>query len=208
MAENIIVVNFKVESEAYQALSDLKNDPINDCYAVSQAGIVVRQNGQIVLKDGCDTGIETRNDALMGGLLGAFFGIIGGPIGVLLCGSYGALVGGTLDAIDGADNASLVEKVCEIVEEGETSLIALVSEAEEGSFEKSFEKYETETVSFDAAEIAAEIEAAEELQKQMEKEARKQMREAKKADHKQKVEEKRAEIKAGFEGFKAKLQNA
>ena len=32
------------------------------------------------------------------------------------------------------------------------------------------------------------------------------MREAKKADHKQKVEEKHAGIKAGFDGFKAKLQ--
>ena len=42
----------------------------------------------------------------------------------------------------------------------------------------------------------------------MEKEARKQMREAKKADRKQKVEEKRAEIRASFDGFKAKFQKA
>lgn len=42
----------------------------------------------------------------------------------------------------------------------------------------------------------------------MEKEARKQLREAKKADHKQKVEDKRAAIKADFEVFKTKLQNA
>ena len=208
MAENIFVVNFKVESEAYQALNDLRLNPVNDDFVASQAGIVVKQNGQTVVKASYDTGVETLNDTVVGGLLGAFFGIIGGPIGVLLGGSYGALVGSAFDAIDELDNASLVEKVCEVVEDGSTSLIALVSEVGAGSFEKVFERYDTVVVSFDAAEIAAEIEAAEELQKQMEKEARKQMREAKKADHKQKVEEKRAEIKAGFEGFKAKFQNA
>ena len=42
----------------------------------------------------------------------------------------------------------------------------------------------------------------------MEKEARKQMREAKKADRKQKIEEKCAEIRANLDGFKAKFQKA
>ena len=208
MAESIFVVNFKVESEAYQALSELRLNPASENFIASQAGVVVKQNGQTVVKDSYDTGVETRNDALMGGLLGAFFGILGGPIGVLLCGSYGALLGSTFDAMDEAGNASLVEKVCDTVDEGATSLIALVSEAEEGSFEKVFEKYGAEVVSFDAAEVAAEIEAAEELQRQLEREARKQLRETKKADYKQKIEEKRAEIREGFEGFKTKFQNA
>ena len=208
MAESIFVVNFKVESEAYQALSELRLNPVNDGFMVSQAGIIVKQNGQIELKDGYDTGAETRNDAIVGGLVGGLIGIVGGPIGVLLAGSYGALLGSTIDAIDELDNESLVEKVCETIGDDEISLIALVSEAEEGSFAKAFEKYDAEIVSFDAAETAAEIEAAAELQRQLEKEARKQMREAKKADFKQKVEEKRAELKTGFEGFKTKLQNA
>ena len=208
MAENIFVVNFKVESEAYQALSDLKLDPINDNFAAPQAGIVVKQNGQTVVKDGYDTGAETCDDSLIGGLLGAVIGVVGGPIGVLLGGSYGVLVGGTIDAFDELDNACLIENVCEKIADESTSLVALVDESVAGSFEAFFEKYDTAVGCFDAAEIAAEIEAAQELQKQMEKEARKQMREAKKADRKQKVEEKRAEIKASFEGFKAKFQKA
>lgn len=208
MAENIYVVNFKVESEAYQALADLKLNPINDSFAAPQAGIIVKQNGQPVMKDGYDTGAETCDDSIIGGLLGAVVGIIGGPIGVLLGSSYGLLVGGTFDAIDELDNASLTEKVCEKIADDSTSLIALVDESEAGSFEAFFEKYDTAVGCFDAAEIAAEIEEAEALQTQMEKQARKEMRAAKKADRKQKVEEKRAEIRASFEGFKAKFQKA
>lgn len=208
MAENIYVVNFKVESEAYQALTDLKQTPINDCFAAPQAAIIVKQNGQPVVKDGYDTGADTSDDSLVGGLLGSVVGVVGGPIGVLLGGSYGFLVGSTVDAIDGLDNASLTEKVCEKIADDTTSLIALVDEAVAGSFEAFFKNYDTAIDCFDAAEIAAEIEAAEAIQAQMEKQARKEMREAKKAARKEKVEEKRAEIKAGFESFKAKFKKA
>ena len=208
MSESIYVVNFKVESEAYQALTELKADPINDRFSAPQAAIMAKQNGQVVAKDGYDTGAETGDDTLIGGLLGAFVGVLGGPIGVLLCGSYGILVGGAIDSLDELDNACLIEKVCEKVADDTTSLIALVSESEAGSFEAFFSKYDAAVGQFDAAEIAAEIETAEEMQKQMEKQARKEMREAKKADRKQKVEEKRAEIRESFDNFKAKFQNA
>lgn len=198
MAESIIVVNFKVDSEAYQALADLKLNAINDSYAATQACVVSKKDGVLTLKDGFDTGAETSDDTAIGGLIGAIVGIVGGPIGVLLGGSYGALVGSTLDAADSLDNASLVEKVCEVLTDDTTSLVALVFENEAAAFDTAFEKYETEITRFDAAEVALEIEEAAELQKQMEKETRKKLRAEKKANRKQKLEEKRDEIKAKF----------
>ena len=198
MAESIIVVNFKVESEAYQALAELKLNAINDSYAATQACIVCKKDGVLTMKDGFDTGAETTNDTAIGGLIGAIVGIVGGPIGILLGGSYGALIGSTFDAADSLDNASLVEKVCETLTDDSLSLVALVSEIETGSFDTAFEKYDAEVTRFDAAEVALEIEEAAEVQKQLEKEARKQLRAEKKANRKQKLEEKRAEIKAKF----------
>lgn len=198
MAESIIVVNFNVESEAYQAFAELKQTAVNDGYIVSQAGIVAKTDGVLTLKDGFDTGVETSDDTAIGGLIGAMLGVVGGPLGVLLGGSYGALVGNTLDAADSLDNISLVEKVCETLTDDCTCLAALVSEEKEGSFDAAFEKYETEITRFDAAEVAVEIEEAAELQRQIEKETRKQLRAEKKATRKQKLEEKRAEIKAKF----------
>ena len=34
------------------------------------------------------TGAEPKNDTVVGGLIGALVGIVGGPVGMLLCGSY------------------------------------------------------------------------------------------------------------------------
>ena len=40
MKENLILVNYKVESEAYQALSEMKHETTNANYAISQAVII------------------------------------------------------------------------------------------------------------------------------------------------------------------------
>ena len=40
MKENLILVNYKVESEAYQALSVMKHETTNANYTISQAVII------------------------------------------------------------------------------------------------------------------------------------------------------------------------
>ena len=100
MKESVITVNFDVESEAYQALSEIKRHPDGSGYFVSAASLIKKENGHIVLKDGFDTGIDTTDDAAYGSLIGSLVGILGGPLGVLFGGSMGALVGSTVDADD------------------------------------------------------------------------------------------------------------
>ena len=92
MKESVITVNFDVESEAYQALSEIKRHPDGSGYFVSAASLIKKENGHIVLKDGFDTGVDTADDAAYGSLIGSLVGILGGPLGVLFGGSMGALV--------------------------------------------------------------------------------------------------------------------
>ena len=66
MKESVITVNFDVESEAYQALSEIKRHPDGSGYLVSAASLIKKENGHIVLKDGFDTGIDTTDDAAYG----------------------------------------------------------------------------------------------------------------------------------------------
>ena len=40
MKENLILVNYKVESEAYQALSEMKHETTNANYTISQAVVI------------------------------------------------------------------------------------------------------------------------------------------------------------------------
>ncbi len=199
MTEKIITSVFNVESEAYQALSEIRRDAVNDRYIVSQIALVKNENGRIVTKEWFDTGVESRNDASMGGMIGSLVGIIGGPIGMLLGGSMGYLAGSAKDADDVEDNVSMIERVSNQIVDGETALISLVQEVTEGSYESRLGQWQTSVVVEDAAEVAAEIEKAENLQREMERNARKQMREEKVQAGKEKLEETRNKIKAQFE---------
>lgn len=203
--ESIFVIKFKVQSEAFQALSELRQQPVNENFIVSQAYLVNKKEGQITVLDRFDTGLETANDTGVGTVIGALVGIMGGPIGVLLGASYGALVGSTVDAADSLDNASLIEQVCGSINDGETAVIALASEKNVETFDAAMRKFDTEVKWFDAGEVSAEVQKAYELELQMQKEARRKLREEKKEDFLQKVETQRKKIADDFEEFKKKI---
>ena len=204
--EKIISVVFKVESEGYQAMTELKQNPITDSYTVSTAVLVKKENNEIKALDVFDSGIETRNNTWIGGLVGGLIGILGGPLGVLLGGGYGALLGSTIDMGDSVHNMSLIEKVSEQLVDGEIVLIALEQEATEGAIQKMLTKFDVSIIEEDAANVAEEVEQAVEAQKEMERQARAKLRAAKKEEYKQKIEEQRTKLKAEFEDFKAKFK--
>lgn len=203
--ENIIIVPFEVESEAYQALTELRKTPLTEQYLISQALLVKNDDGKLNTIDGFDTGVQTHNDARFGGLIGALLGVAGGPLGMVLMGGYGALVGSAVDWTDAAQNASLMEHVLTCVTEDQTVLIAVVEEKDADGFDKALEKFKAEVTRFDAAEVAAEVAEAERIQEEMARQAKKQLREAKRADRKQEIEARREKLKANFANVKAKF---
>ena len=177
MKENLILVNYKVESEAYQALSELKRETSNANYTISQAAIVKKENGTLNIMDGFVNGAMTGDDTWKGSLIGSLVGILGGPLGVLLGGSMGMLIGGAVDANDMAENASLLEKAGDSILDGETAIILLAQEEYETALTAKLNNFDVSITRFDAAEVAAEVEHAREIEKQMAKEAREKMRE-------------------------------
>ena len=206
--ESVISTIFKVESEGYQALTELKQQPVSEGLAVSQAALIKKIGNGFTLLDSFDTGATTSDDTVIGGLVGGLFGILGGPIGMLLTGSIGALVGSAIDTGDAVRSATLMEKVTEQFTDGEVAIIALAQESDSGAFERRIMKFSTAgTVREDAAEVAEEVRRAQELQKELEREAKKKLREEKKADHRQAVEERREKLKADFENLKAKFSH-
>ncbi len=199
MAEQVKVVVFRNEAEAYMKFSNVKNGLIGKKdYLLSEMVIVKKENGQYFIKEAFDTGVDTRNDSTRGLLLGSFVGILGGPIGVLLGGATGSLTGSFIDSGDAAENASIIEKVSNVISEGETAIIALVSETIEKSFDGEFSGFDVEYFESDAAEVLSEIEEAERLQKELRKEAKKKLNEEKKANFAKKLEDYRNELKKKF----------
>lgn len=204
--ENIIIVNFNTESEAYQAFTELKSKAVGDSYVVSQMMLTKNADGKLNAIDGFDTGRETRDDTRMGGLIGALLGVAGGPLGMVIMGGYGALIGSAVDWGDAAQNASLMEHVLSCVTEDQTVLIAVVQENDGSSFDKNFDKFTAEVTRFDAAEVAAEVAEAERVQEEMAREAKKKLRESKKNDRRQEIEERKEKIKAHFSEVKSKFK--
>lgn len=203
--ENIIMATFPVESEAYQAFSELKRDLSGKSFLVSQAVLVKKQGNELTTCESFDTGIESTNDTMKGGLIGSFVGILGGPLGVLLGASLGGLAGAAVDAGDIRENGSMLEKVSADLTDGTVALLALVQEETSVAVDSKFSKYNATISRYDAAEIQAELDAARKAQKEMEKQARAALRQQKAEESKAKQEEVRAKIAEDFESLKNKL---
>ena len=203
--ENIIITTFAVESEGYQALTELKSHAVRAEYTISQAVLVKNEDGHFKRLDGFDTGAATRDDTRMGGILGALLGIAGGPVGMVIMGGYGALIGSAVDWGDAARSASLMEHVLGCVTDGDIALIALADEYQDGAYDSNFEKFDAESTRFSAAEVAVEIAEAERVQEEMAREAKKRLRETKKADRKQAIEDRREKLRAHFADVKNKF---
>ena len=198
MKENLILANYKVESEAYQALSELKRETTNANYTISQAVIVKKENDKLTIMDGFVNGAMNGDDTWKGSLIGSLVGVLGGPLGVLLGGSMGMLIGGAVDANDMADSASLLEKAGDSILNGETAIILLAQEEYETALTVKLNNFEVSITRFDAAEVAAEVEHAREIEKQMAKEAREKIRAERTEEFKETVAQKSDELKNWF----------
>lgn len=203
MVNSVVVVRFEVESEAYQALSEIKRDAVNEDYVISQACVVKKEEEGLKIQDSFDTGVETRNDTRRGGLIGALVGLLGGPIGILLGYGAGTLMGLAVDTGDAARNLSLIGKVSESLPEGATGVIALVSEKDTVSFDVHFVKFASQVTRLDAAEVAAEVEEALEMQKKLDKEARAKKREEKREARRNRNRQKQESTEAEAEPTEA-----
>ena len=94
--ENVVVVRFTEPSNAYQALSVLKQCDAEGRIALRSAAIVERTPaGELRIPEGADNVglIGTAS----GSLIGMLIGVLGGPVGVLVGWGAGALMGGVFD---------------------------------------------------------------------------------------------------------------
>lgn len=201
---NIIVTLFEVESEGFQALTELKNNrEIGESF-MSEAILVKTDNGTYEILDSYDTGEVTATDTVTGGLIGMCIGVLGGPIGMLLGGGIGALAGASVDAADASDNMSLLEQMIGKLGDDTIAIIGLAYEEDESLFDDVLSKYDTIIARFDAAVIEHEVEKAKEMEKEMENMARLEVRQQRKEEHQAKVEERRNKMKANIAAFKEK----
>lgn len=204
--QNVLAVLFKNEADGLQMIAQLKEEVVTKHYTILEMALIKREGQAISIKDSKDSGITTGSTAAIGGLLGGMLGILGGPIGVLLMGSYGAMAGGLLGSMDTMDSVAMIEVVAYKLVDGDLALIALVDEDDESALDNRLNKFDCEIIRFDAAVVAHEVHEAELLHEEMERQAREKLRESRTDEYKHKIEEYRDNIASEFEKIKKRLK--
>ena len=204
--QNIIAAIFENESEGFQAMTQLRQKPVTDQAAILQMALIKCKDQDFEVLDRFESGLDTADDMLIGGLVGSLVGILGGPIGVLLMGSYGMLAGSLFDMDDAITDEAMVETVAGKLLDGEVALIALADESEEAYLDGQLGQFKTEIMRFDAAVVAQELDEAEKMEKELARQARAELRKNKKEEFKKGVEEKRSKISADFAALKEKFK--
>ena len=98
--DNVIAVTFPEEANAYEALARLKEqlDAQGDVDVPGAAVVAREEDGKISIKD--QFGKESYENTAGGGLLGLLVGVLGGPLGVLVGGATGLVIGSLFDEDD------------------------------------------------------------------------------------------------------------
>ena len=204
--ENIVVSIFRVESEAFQAFSELKQFGQTENTKLAQVSIVKAEDGIIKVKDSFDLMNSLGSDYFEGGLIGSLIGILGGPLGVL----FGFVAGGTIGASISLDKelakSALITTVSEKLTNGEVAIIALVQENDESVLNAIFEKYQVDIARWDVATVAAEIESALKIQEDLEHQAKARLIADKKEARREKFDKLKADIKEKFDKLKADVK--
>jgi uncharacterized membrane protein len=193
--KNVIVVNFSDDSNAYEALSVLKELDSQKQLDLAGAAVVERaDDGQIEVKDTADG--QNYTGTLSGGLVGLVIGIIGGPLGVLIGGATGVLLGSLYDADDDDDAESALSDVSKSVQVGRTALLADVSEQSTDIVDDAMHKLGGDVLRRGADDVEAEIAATQDAQRKAKREARESLLKARHEKHKQETHAKIDELKA------------
>src|SRR5689334_3452933 len=86
--DNVISVSFDPDDNVYAALTALKELDSQNRVGLEAAAVVARgADGKLIVKD--RVGSDEFAGTAGGGLLGLLIGVLGGPLGVLIGGSYG-----------------------------------------------------------------------------------------------------------------------
>lgn len=206
--ENVIISYFKVESEAYQALSDLKKASVfRDELTISQVAILKKSNERIIHAEGFDTGVRTADDTWKGGLIGALVGILGGPIGMLLGFGIGSVVGMAKDTDEAIEESNLISGITSRMNEGDVALVVIAQELSEKPYDLLLEKFEAETVRYSASSILEEVEHAQEVEENLREQAKMEIRQERSKQRKEKVEAYRSKFKEEFEELKQRFSS-
>jgi uncharacterized membrane protein len=179
--ENVVVVGFAEPSNAYQALSVLKQCDAEGRIALRSAAVVERTpEGGLRVPEGADN-VGLVGTA-SGSVIGMLIGVLGGPVGVLVGWGAGALMGGVFDLARVETSDEALSVLGRAIPPESTAVIAGVAEPAVEVIDGEMARLGGQVTRRPLDEVMSELEAAEQAAAAAAIEARRELSEKHKAD--------------------------
>lgn len=204
--DNVLVVTFGDDPEndknAYQALTDLKQLDSQQQIKIAGGAVVTRDvDGRIDVKS--EVGDDPYAGTATGGLIGLLLGIIGGPLGVLLGGATGVMVGSLFDISDVDTTESVLGDISKQVHPMRTAVVLQVTEQSPDVIDSAMARLGGEVMRRPVVDVEQEIAATQEAQRKAKHEARQELQKARLQEHKEATHAKVEELKSKLHRPKA-----
>lgn len=175
MTKRVIVVNFAVNSEAYQAFSMVKKGHLERQIKGEQMAVVTHSDEgahHFKVEDFID--FTGKNKTSRGGMIGMLLGIIGGPLAIMLGWFGGSMIGASQDAQEVKRAKNIFELLSREIGVGSTGLI-LIAEEEDNRILNQLMMYDLSgnIHRFDYTEVAEELEKAQVVEETAKENAKK-----------------------------------
>lgn len=192
--KDVVIVSFKELGQAREGMAELQRLEDEDAITLRTAAIVVRgADGRFSIPED-DARVGFAGTAT-GGAIGALLGALTGPVGMLLWGATGALVGSFADAEEAELSDEVLVSVTRSVLPGTTALVADIDEPAPSLVDAVMEKVGGTVTRRLRADVEAELAAAEEALQAARREASRVLRERRKAAGEQTIGDRLSEIK-------------
>jgi uncharacterized membrane protein len=194
-AHNVIAVSFDPDTNAYAALTSLKELDGQGQLSLEAAVVVERgSDGQLVTKDSVG-GVHYEGAASLG-LLGLLVGILAGPVGVLVGGASGVVFGSVADVDQEQSSDSVLGQISGTVQAGRTALLAEVTEQSPQVVDAAMAGLSGTVLRKPVAEVEAELAAADDAHREAKRQANEELMRGKRERTKEQIQAKVGELKA------------
>jgi uncharacterized membrane protein len=192
---NVIAVTFDNDSNAYEALTTLKELESQGQIDIRGAAVVARdETGTVLDKD--EIGGDSLAGTATGGIVGLLIGILGGPFGILIGGATGLLIGSLFDDADADETESALAEISKSIRVGHNALLAEVGEQSPEVIDTAMTQLGGAVLRRGSDDVEAEVAAAEHAQREAKRKARKELLHARHEKHVHQIREKLAELMA------------
>jgi uncharacterized membrane protein len=192
--ENVVVVRFTEPSKAYQAISVLKECDADGRIGLESAAVVERTaTGELRVPESADN-VGAAGTA-SGSLVGMLIGVLGGPVGVLLGGGTGAVMGSAFDVDRELTSDEALTVLGKAIPTGSTAVIASVEESAVEVIDAEMYTLGGEVTRQPLNDVMVELDAAEEAADAAAREARKVVRDKRKAAFEAGADERKGKLK-------------